>query len=52
MGKGCRLLGTQHWRELLSQSEVVLELLNVARETAAGLACSGGLKNCWIGALL
>jgi hypothetical protein len=27
MEKGRRLLGTQHWRELLSQSGVVLELL-------------------------
>jgi hypothetical protein len=28
MAKGRCLWGIQHWRELLSQSEVVLELLN------------------------
>jgi hypothetical protein len=28
MAKGCCLWGIQHWRQLLSQSEVILELLN------------------------
>jgi hypothetical protein len=35
-GNGCCLWGIQHWRELLSQSEVILELLSDTVTLAGG----------------